>query len=96
MHGGKRFSLSSNNIIKTPLNHFHKQILIPITKQSVPVSPNLSGTSSELRVIKISVMDIKRHIVNEMREFGKEILSSLGKVGKEGLIQSDAGYEFLE
>ena len=41
-------------------------------------------------------MDIKRHNVNEMREFGKEILSSLGKVGKEGLIQSDAGYEFLE
>ena len=38
--------------------------LIPITKQSVSVSQNLTGTSSELGVIEISVMNTKRHVVN--------------------------------
>ena len=45
---------------------FSKRPQILLTKQPVPVSPNLSGTSS--KITKVSVVEIKRCISNEIKK----------------------------
>ena len=64
---GKRLPYNTNIFVETSLIYFLKEMLIFIIKNLVSWVPNLS-LSAKLGIIKVSLIDLKKHTINETKQ----------------------------
>ena len=63
----KRLPYNTNIFVEISLIYFLKEMLIFIIKNLVSLVPNLS-LSAKLGIIKVNLIDLKKHTINETKQ----------------------------